>query len=721
MLRVFQVALLVLFFAFACAPVSPAPRSAWLDVSQAPYNVHPQKQTPAQVTLALNRALRDAASSGHGQTVYLPDGIYTLNAPLEVKGALRGQSRTRTILRLAPSTRAFGDRLHPRSVVSLRGAPSQKSLGTCVGLSDLSIEVEERNGGAVGVRLAGTVSSVVRRVSLRGDGSTGLDCEAPKTGFSLVQDVSVEGFDCGVESSPGQGQGQSRGAAMFERLQLQLQHEVGFRNGTSTALVRDLRSRNRVCALQNGGGFVVLDIARLIGAGSVGLDNAGGQLVLRAVRCAGYNATLRDGERLTTGDIAEYVSPKQVFRASGYVARAQLDGARSLRLPEHATPEAPLSSPDDWVNVANFGAKAGDESDDSGAIQRAIDSLSDPDSPSFGKTTLFFPRPSAGSAEELYLVSHPILLRGNLARIEGNGATFGVCGTLSKDKGAVFVVDEVTRGQIWIADFRIDGHFSGDAERSVVRGNNRNTAGSVEVNVSEARRKGPQQTRSGLASKRTFAKLAPRGENPALQTRSPQQNPQCSKFSRTLKTTLKNRSGLVFVEHRSNTMLIARDIQIREISLYRALPGAGDVFLENAIGHATLEATALIFERGQNVWARGVHLEGFSCALLNLGARVWMMGLGVQNGATAIDNAGDCEIVGLEVESGANEAVGVSVPGLLINREGGRLWTTALFYRHSASPEVIVLEDEDQGDCLRSDALPRRGDKIVALSLRAGE
>ncbi len=677
MLRVFPLVLSILLITCQGAHSSPVPPEAlWLDVSLAPYNVHPQKQTPAQVTLGLRCALRDAASGG--KTVFLPDGVYTLTSPLEVRSALRGQSRAQTILRLAPHTRGFDDRLHPQSVISLGEASDEetsavdvvplsgaagfslsKREGTplpllareCdafVSLSDLSIRVEEGNVGAVGVQHAGAARSVLRRVSLRGNGLAGLDCHAPEAGFSLVQDVSVEGFECGVEVTSSQ----SQGTVMFERLQLELQHTVGFHNGTGRAFVRDLRSRNRVCALQNAGGFVVLDIARLIGAGTWGLDNAGGQLVLRQVRCAGYGATLRDGGRLTTGDIAETVSQGQVFRASGRVARSQLEDARSLGLPERPAPVAPLSPPNDWVSVADFGAKAGDAGDDADAIQRAVDSLSDPRSPSFGKTTLFFPRSPSAHGEAHYLLSHSIQLRGNISRVEGNGVTIGVCGALSKGKGAAFVVQEVTRGQLWLGDFGVNGRRDG----------------------------GTSQTNS-------------KSENGAL----------------------------VFVEHRSKATLIARDIASREISLYRALPGAGDVFLDNVTGRATSDATALMFERGQNVWARAVSLEGFSCALLNAGARVWMLGLSVQNGARAIDNAGDCEIVGLQVGKEMNQN---SAMPLVINRENGRLWTTALFDWRGASPDAIVLDDEDQGQRLALGALPRRrGDdeSAWALSLRAGE
>src|SRR5262249_50106544 len=81
--------------------------------------------------------------------------------------------------------------------------------------------------------------------------------------------------------------------------------------------------------------------------------------------------------------------------------------AGALRLDVKETPDVPWDDLSDWANAVRFGAKPNDDQDDSGAIQKAIDS---------GKPTVYLPLGR-------YRVLRPIVIRGAVRRIIGCEAT----------------------------------------------------------------------------------------------------------------------------------------------------------------------------------------------------------------------------------------------------------------------------------------------------------
>ena len=114
-----------------------------------------------------------------------------------------------------------------------------------------------------------------------------------------------------------------------------------------------------------------------------------GVVYLRDIETSGYVSALEDQGNTIAG-----VSLDEWFTGSGerQFADAPLT---SLHLPIEETPDPDLPPLSDWVSVADYGAYPGDWSNDSVAIQDAINAAV-----AAGKSTLYFPHDSGPNINE---------------------------------------------------------------------------------------------------------------------------------------------------------------------------------------------------------------------------------------------------------------------------------------------------------------------------------
>jgi hypothetical protein len=384
--------------------VPPDSQGFIIDVTKAPY--HAKGDGQADDTAALQRALND--HTGSRRIVYLPAGTYLVSAPLRwpnqnPKGQhvwgfchLQGHSRSKTIIRLKDAT--FTDPKKPAAVISSgpHGSADWFHNFTC----DLTIDTGRGNRGAVGLRFFSNNVGAVRRVAIvsrDGGGVTGLDLGFnDMNGCLLVSRLQVQGFAVGVRT------GHVVNSQTFEHLDLRGQTECGFRNDGQAISIRRLHSDNRVPAVCNHGGLMVLLDSKLVGQGPAtdapAIINRGA-LYARAIKTTGYARAIDNHAGTKRGAagpaVDEFTStePVSLFPSK----------PTALGLTIEETPTFPTDPLDRWASVVRFGADPTASKDSSAAIQKAIDS---------GATTVYFP--TGG-----YLLTQPIRLRGAVRRLVG--------------------------------------------------------------------------------------------------------------------------------------------------------------------------------------------------------------------------------------------------------------------------------------------------------------
>lgn len=366
--------------------------------------------------------------------VYFPAGTYLVSGPLESKvdphgwsGGWRagmllvGESRSKSIIKLADRAEGYGDPEKPRWVVASgsesdkRTKPGDKPLdggGNRAfrhSVINLTIDTGKGNPGAIALDYVANNRGTVREVTLRsGDGAgyCGLRLERHWPGPALVKNVTIEGFDFGMRVHHYQY------SMTFEHLTLRNQNKLGIYNTNNVLAIRGLRSDNRVPVLTtHGHSLIVLIDSELVGGSPDATAISGdGQLYLRRVKVEGYGTAVEDKRA------------KQKIAGGGTIdlhatSRYGVAGAQPtpLDLPIVETPTFWSNDPDDWVNVRSFehlavrGTWKDKEGEHEGvvdwspAIQAAIDS---------GKPIVYLPN-------GVYRVRQQIVLRGGVRMVTG--------------------------------------------------------------------------------------------------------------------------------------------------------------------------------------------------------------------------------------------------------------------------------------------------------------
>lgn len=379
--------------------------SGIIDVTAAPYLAKGDGVTDD--TAAIQAALNDYPNAG--AIIYLRNGTYLISKTLrwphghsggaeEKNTILQGQSRKGTILKLEDACPNFTNPAAPCEMVWTGGSPAQRFRNA---IRNCTWNTGVGNPGAIGVRFDASNTGCLREVDIcSGDGSgvIGLDLSyADDFGPCFVKNVSVTGFDTGIATAHGVN------GVVFENITLSGQHQVGWHNDGQPITVRGLHSTNAVSALQQehwGGLFTLID-ATLTGVGAASslpaIHLQAGSLFVRNLAVPGYASAIQKDSQAAPESV-----PGPLVREWAS-ARAPGSGPRSLGLPVKETPEVPWDDLKDWAVITDFGAQMDGQTDDSDALQRAIDS---------GKTTVCLPR-------GVVVLKKPILLRGNVRRVIG--------------------------------------------------------------------------------------------------------------------------------------------------------------------------------------------------------------------------------------------------------------------------------------------------------------
>ena len=329
--------------------------------------------------------------------IYIPNGTYLVSDRLMYSGPVRGifrkalagegwyeeklygirligQSRENTVIKLKDHTPRFsepqaGTPIEDRVLVGFtqglfNNFPSDNTL------RNLTIDTGVGNPGAIAVNFAGANRTEIRNVTVRSGDGTGDAGILIKTGPTVghYSDITVQGFRRGIAMTT-----VARAThVVWEYITLIGQAEVGFLCDTSSTSIRHLVSQNSVPAIQlRGAGHVILDRAPLEGGAAdtsaIWIDSDQAQLFARDVVVSGYAAAVRkQGDPVLSGTyIDEYVS-------GAAIAEGSTQEATSLRMSVEELPIVLPNPPEQWANVDDFGAVGDGNTDDTEAVQRAL-------------------------------------------------------------------------------------------------------------------------------------------------------------------------------------------------------------------------------------------------------------------------------------------------------------------------------------------------------------
>lgn len=329
--------------------------------------------------------------------IYIPEGTYLVSDTILYSGKLVDYAAVRPGYEGMAGTRFIGQN-RERTIVKLkdhcpgfeRGAnkpvfqyakTSFNNAETKSTFRNVTINTGAGNPGAIGLDFNGANANLVENVAIvsgDGQGAIGLHSRVDPT-QAYYCDVTIDGFDYGVSVDPFHAHFQA-----FEHLTLRQQRVAGIRLIAGCAAVRDLRSENRVPALQQttGAAYAILLDSALTGqGGGPALDIQAGEFFARNVDASGYAATLALAGKAVSRDahITEYSKSTPI---APFSAAPEKDTSLNLPIRDMPAFEWPADK-SQWANVDDFGATGDGTTDDAAAVQRAFDS---------GKPMIFFPK-----------------------------------------------------------------------------------------------------------------------------------------------------------------------------------------------------------------------------------------------------------------------------------------------------------------------------------------
>ncbi|GAA3637825.1 hypothetical protein GCM10022200_21500 [Microbacterium awajiense] len=386
--------------------------------------------------------------------IYVPEGTFHVHSTIQYSGPvitipnsavlsawihmrILGAHRDRSVIRLVDGATGFGAG-EQRAVIDYSQAATFDNWSAQNILRDVTVHTGSGNPGAIAVDFFGANNAAIDRVAIvsgDGQGVAGLQFPIGITS-GYYSDILVDGFDYGIEMreyhfiSP-----------TMEHITVRNQRVAGVLVGDCLPTLRDLVSENSVPAVQivGAGAHVVLIDSALRGGSATtpAIDFQTGHLFARNVESQGYRSTIEQGSTtLVRGAVDEYVS--------GPVFRFDEHGeSRSMGLKIEEIPDAPWPAHRDWANVDDYGAAGAEGTDDTAAIQAALNS---------GRTVVYFPK-------QAYWVSGTLQVPPQVERIEGTFSSI-----LSTSGEPIFRVASGGRGKPLTI---IDLHRSGGPNSAV--------------------------------------------------------------------------------------------------------------------------------------------------------------------------------------------------------------------------------------------------------------
>ena len=393
-------------------------------------------------TAALQRALdigtgreKDEVKKFGNKTrvVFIPNGTYRLTDTLVVKSAagpwLYGESRDGVVLKLDDGVKDV------RSV--LRTHPNEKGPTSADwfmrNLRNFTVDVGD-NPETDGIRYYSTNTGMLKNVRVIGKGKVGINAGfLDQSGPNLIQDVEIEGFERGIQSQWVWG-------GTLSRVKIRNCRSEGVYVSANVLAIEDLTVENTPVAIVNDipkdwdhwSGVIALTGGKFSGGKTDGAAIVNkGSLYARNVEAAGFAKAIE-----SAGSNGACAGLKVAEFSSAKVRKLWDDAPdESLKLPIKREPEVAWErDTTKWLCLEDHGAVAGDNQDDSDAIERALAAAA-----KGGKTVVYF-RGIGGGDPNWYNLERQIRVPAPVRLIVGLG--FGR--VLGSKTGGGFVVDDAS-------------------------------------------------------------------------------------------------------------------------------------------------------------------------------------------------------------------------------------------------------------------------------------
>lgn len=486
------------------APTSSLPAdSGIVNVKAAPYRAQGDGRTDD--TQAIQQAMNDCQATR--RSVYLPEGTYLVSGTLAFKPGvffgdnnIRGDGVGRTVIRLKDGTFVSPKEPQPLITFGYHGSPEGGRVSADWfnnNIRQLTIDIGN-NPGAIGLQYYSNNAGAARDLEIldpHNVGVIGLDLGyKDQNGPLLVKDAAIYGFDTGIAA------GNSVNSQTLSRMTLRDQRSLAVRNVGQCLTIEQLSAVGTSPRIQSEWGFLTLVDCRLE-CRPTRTEPAvtSGEFVCAVnLQTEGFSQAL----------VSKFPEPRTVDNAvvNQFFSASTIGDAnpQAKFTPRKMTP-APIPSPPTadraprWVNVRNF--RRIEETDDSAAFQRAIDSGAEiVYVPTIGQVTIGSPVVIRGALQRI------TGFQSQLASLTGDEPTFRIENLDSpqlviEDLNDVGRVDNRSEATIIIQNIQgIDGHLLGSGEVFL-----ENTVGDFEV--------GPHQHvwSRQLNSERVGTKLFNRG------------------------------------------------------------------------------------------------------------------------------------------------------------------------------------------------------------------
>jgi len=391
-----------------------------VNVKEDPYNAKGDGKTDD--TEAIQKALSDHPDGDF--IIYLPHGIYKISSALTWptsdkpekdyrRTILQGESMGGTIIALQDDVPGFENPDFPQAVIYTGDGPNARQRNS---IRDLTLRTGKNNPGAIGIRFNASVQGTINNVKVAsGDsaGVYGIDLGfTDNIGPLLLKNVEVNGFDVGVYTAG------TSNSMTFEHVTLGGQNKFGLDNDNQMLSIRGLRFKGGVTAVYNHGPDATMvfldctleyDPGKKAAKGITAIVNEG-QIFARAVVVSKFKSKIKSTKKAYN----ESFSNTEIIEFSTQENHQLCHSPKtSLKLSVTETPSKAEQKSMYWTSITGeYGGKA-NGSDDSKAIQDAIDD---------GAETIFFPPGGRWTINrDIYLRNRIHRLIGTEGKIDGKG------------------------------------------------------------------------------------------------------------------------------------------------------------------------------------------------------------------------------------------------------------------------------------------------------------
>ena len=416
--------LIVAPLAWAGEVIFPADPRAVIDVKR---DCGAKGDGVADDTAALQAAIERSSAQDYTRTIYLPNGTYKITKTIVFRGPdwqkgvegygvgpwLWGQSRDETIIKLADGAEGFQDAAKPLEAVRGLSRPDGARMNADFFdrmVENLTIDTGN-NPGAVGIKFYSNNTGEMRDVLIKGNGAVGLDlgfCD--QNGPLLIQDVEIVSFATGISTD------RILNSQTLSRVTVRNAAKVGLLHRGQVLAVEGLHVVNAPLAIDTAGVLTLIDSQLEAAPGATNgpaIKLGDGHLYAARITTKGFDSAIA-APKAPAGNVA---GPNVAeYSSHGFETLGEGSPKAGLLMKPERDPDVPFPTrAQDWVCANDFGAKAGDEEDDSVAIQKAIDAAAEK-----GASTLYLLGGKRGDPN-WYRLNGDIRVHGSVQRIIGFG------------------------------------------------------------------------------------------------------------------------------------------------------------------------------------------------------------------------------------------------------------------------------------------------------------